>query len=156
MKTNTYLFFALAVAFFGLAACTVNVNQPNANSAAPPTSGNSSPTAPKATIAGSRWSVVICSSRAKTVTLSAGPGETDSEIFATWKEGTTQRVFDFPARVQNLTSVYFKASGSENNQVETCVRFDGKAKKRVEFDDQEDAIIASTDTDELDKCRCTE
>lgn len=136
---------------FVFTSCTVNVNQPNTNLNA----NTVSPT-PQATIAAAnpRWSVVVCSSRAKMVTLSAGPSETDSEVFASWNADSAQRVFNFPQRVQNLTSVYFKASGSENNQVETCVLFDGKAKKRVEFDDQEDTLISSTDTDELDKCRC--
>ena len=151
MKIYTLLFFALCAGMI-FSACTINVNQPNANTAST-TNVNS---ASKTTSSKPRWSVVICSSRAKTVTLSAGPGENDSEIFATWKEGSKQRVFDFPARVQNLTRVYFKASGSEKNQVETCILFDGKPKKRVEFDDQEDTIISSTDTDELSRCRCTE
>ena len=153
MNKHTYLLFAFSIFLFSFSACTVNVNQPNANSQ---TNVNTAAPTPKATIAAlqPRWSIVICSSRAKTVVLSAGPGENDSEVFATWKEGTSQRIFDFPARVQNLTSVYFKGIGSENNQVETCVLFDGKPKKRIEFDDQEDALITSTDTDELDRCRC--
>lgn len=145
----------IIAAFFGLSfvftACTVNVNQSNTN-----LNANTSAPTPQATVATAnpRWSVVVCSSRAKVVTLSAGPSETDSEVFGSWNADSPQRVFNFPQRVQNLTSVYFKASGSENNQVETCVLFDGKAKKRVEFDDQEDTLINSTDTDELDKCRC--
>jgi hypothetical protein len=155
MQSNTHLFFAFFIASFIFSACTVNVNQPNADTASTANVNSPAP-APKTTLPKSRWSVVVCSSRAKTVTLSAGPGENDSEVFATWKEGAAQRVFELPPRVQNLTSVYFKASGSENNQVETCVLFDGKPKKRVEFDDQEDTVINSTDTDELDKCRCTE
>ncbi|MBS1793432.1 MAG: hypothetical protein JSS81_06235 [Acidobacteria bacterium] len=151
------IFSRLLLPLIGLcffSGCSVSVNQANGNSA-PPVNSKTPPAAtPAATGAGARWSVVVCTSRAKTVTLAAGPAANDSEVFATWKAGSAQRVFDLPARVQNLTQIYFKASGSEKNQVETCVLYDGKPKKRVEFDDQEDDVVSATDTDETDRCRC--
>lgn len=153
MKSNI-LFSLIFTVFFS--ACSVNVNQPNSNT----NSINSSTPLPAATAqpaaAAPRWSVVVCSSRAKSVTLSAGTSETDGETFATWQQNSPQRVFELPEKLQTISRIYLKGSASDRNQVEMCVLFDGKAKKRVEFDDDEDAIIASSDTDELDKCRCTQ
>ena len=148
------------VGITGFPACTVNVNQ-NANQAANANRVNavsqttSSPIA-SAPVAKARWSVVVCSSRASAVTMSAGPSENDSQLFATYKDGAAQKAFDFPARVQNLSSVYFKTSGAETNPVELCVLFDGKPKKRVAFDEgSESHIINSSDDDDND-CRCTQ
>ncbi len=136
-------------------ACTVNVNQPNSNENMNVNATSSPVQTPKEVVENkTRWSVVVCSSRAKNVTLSAGPNEDDSEIFSTWKEGSTQKKFDLPARVQNLSSVFFMGSASDKNQVELCVLFDGKPKKRIEFDDSEDHVINSSDSDDSD-CRCT-
>ncbi len=135
------------------ASCTINVNQPanNTNINRPSNAVNTASTsASKA-----HWSVVVCTSRAKNLNFSAGPNENDSETFATWKEGSTQKVFNLPERVQNLSSVYFMASGSDKNQVELCVLYDGRPKKRVEFDDSEDNIINSGDADDKE-CRCVE
>lgn len=100
-------------------------------------------------------SVALCSSRAKTVTISAGANENDSDVFATWNEGSAQKVFDLPNKLQNLSTIYLMASASDKNQVEMCVLYDGKPKKRVEFDDSEDNTINSTDADDKD-CRCVE
>lgn len=151
-KINVFIFF-LTINLFS--ACTINVNQPNSNEAS---IGNSKQTANvnSESAAKSHWSVAVCSSRAKTVTFSAGTDENSGEVFATWREGEGRKVFDFPDRLQNLSRIYFKASASDKNQVELCVLFDGVPKKRVEFDDDEDVIVSSTDTDELDKCRCSE
>ena len=148
------IFFLLAAALFS-SACTVNYNQPSANSNNLSTPVTMPPgEAPPAQRA--RWSVVVCSSRAKSVMLSAGTSETDGNVFATWTQDSPQRVYELPPEVQNLPRIYFKAIASDKNQVEMCVLYDGKAKKRVEFDDDEDIIAAATDTDEMDKCRCTE
>lgn len=144
-----------AALFF--ASCTVNkVNQPNvSNSQTSPASSSSPANASTATDETPHWSVVVCSSRAKTVTLSAGASERDGEIFGTWRDSGVQRQFFLPLNLQKSARVYIKASASDKNQVEMCVLYDGKAKKRVEFDDDEDVNVAADDTDELDKCRCT-
>ncbi len=147
----------------GFAACTVNVNN-NANTAAntnttrantvtvtvsPVPAAGASPSA-------ARWSVAVCSSRANSVTLQAGPSRDDSATFATWKDGSVQRIYDLPTRVQNLTSVYFKAVGSETKPVELCVLFDGKSKKRISFEDgDKDETVKSSDSNDND-CRCTQ
>jgi hypothetical protein len=142
--------FFLLIAALILSACTVNINQPNANTSNLSTPGAAPPAhAP-------RWSAVVCSSRAKSVMLSAGTSETDGNVFATWTPDSPQRVFDLPPELQHLPRIYFKAIASDKNQVEMCLLYDGKAKKRIEFDDDEDVMAASTDSDELDKCRCTE
>lgn len=146
-------------AISALTACTINVNQANsnenANMNANAVATPDAPTPMKTVETKVRWSVVVCSSRAKNVTLSAGSNEDDSEVFATWKEESAQRKFDLPARVQNLTSIFFMSSASDKNQVELCVLFDGKPKKRIEFDDSEDHVINSSDSDDND-CRCTQ
>lgn len=132
-------------------ACTINVNQPNNGVANEPVS----PAANTQTASESPWSVVVCSSRANSVTISAGEGEVEGEVFATWKQDS-QRTFELPAKLQKLPRIYLKASASDKNQVEMCALYNGKAKKRIEFDDDEDVFVASTDTDELDRCRCTQ
>lgn len=145
------MFILLLCAMFSY-ACTINVNQPN-NGVANTTVSPASDVQPTSQ---SPWSVVVCSSRANSVTLSAGASDAAGEIFATWKQETPQREFQIPAKLQNLSRIYLKASASDKNQVEMCVLYDGKAKKRIEFDDDEDVFVASTDTDELDKCRCAQ
>jgi hypothetical protein len=88
--------------------------------------------------------------------MSAGASESDSATFANWKEGTTERIFHLPARLQNLSSIYVEANGSESNPVELCVLYDGRPKKRIAFDEgNESHIINSSDDDDND-CRCTE
>lgn len=151
MKIKKIVLIVL-LAVSATAACTINMEQPNENAN---TNAQISPvsTPVDALKTETRWSVVVCSSRAKNVTLSAGPSENDSEVFAIWKQDAPQKKFDLPARVQNLSSVYFMGSASDSSQVELCVLFDGKPKKRVEFDDSEDQIINSTDADD-EECRC--
>ena len=144
------------IAVIAFTACTVNVNTPNANNSNITPRANTA-SEPSATSTGqNHWSVVVCSSRAKSVILSAGASDNDGEVFVTWQEGMAQRKFDLPARVQNLSRIYLKGIASDKNQVEMCVLYDGKPKKRVEFDDDEDVIVSSTDIDDLDKCRCAE
>ena len=157
MKIKKYIIGSILVAASLSSACTINVNPPgtNANNAnVTPRSGDTSSPA-TGTNEQKRWSVVVCSSRAKTVTLSAGTGENDGEVFATWQEGAARRKFDLPVHLQNLSKIYLKGSASDNNQVEMCVLYDDKPKKRVEFDDNEDVMVSLTDVDELDKCRCS-
>ena len=143
LKINSAVFFFAAALVFG--GCTVNVNQPNANGANSSSSG----------AAKTHWTAVVCSSRAQTITLSAGPNKNDSQVFATYKQDSAQKTYTLPDRVQNLSSVFFMASASDKNQVEMCVLYDGKPKKRVEFDDSEDHTINASDADDSD-CRCTQ
>lgn len=147
----------ILISVFLISACEVNVNQPSGNTNANlKLNSNVTPnSAVSATVEKVRWSVAVCSSRAKTVTISAGANENDSDVFATWKEGSTQKVYDLPNKLQNLSTIYLMASASDKNQVEMCVLYDGKPKKRVEFDDSEDNTINSTDADDKD-CRCTQ
>ena len=169
MMRRKFLALVWLTGCLAFAACTVNVNN-NANTASNtntaransvtvavspvPANGASPVVAPSASAA--RWSVAVCSSRANSVTLQAGPSKDDSATFATWKEGGTQRIYDLPQRLQNLTSVYFKAVGSETKPVELCVLFDGKPKKRVSFEDGDaDHTVKSSDGNDND-CRCTQ
>lgn len=102
------------------------------------------------------WTVAVCSSRSSEVTLQAGPNETDSRTFATWKTGSSQRIYELPARVQNLSEIHFRAIGSEANPVELCVLYDGRPKKRVAFDEgSENHTVGASDDDDND-CRCTQ
>ncbi len=146
LKINFAMVFLAAVFAFG---CTVNVNQPNANV------NNTNSSASSNSAAKTHWSAVVCSSRAQTVTMSAGPNKNDSQVFAAWKQDAAQKKFNLPDRVQNLSSIFFMASASDKNQVEICVLYDGKPKKRVEFDDSEDHTINAGDADDSD-CRCTQ
>lgn len=137
MKIKFSLLFLITV--FALTACNVNFNAPRNNANVK-----------------MRWSVAMCSSKAKNVTLYAGTNGGDARSFAEWNEGSTQKVFDLPADVQTLSKVYFKAVAPEKGQVEMCVLYDGKAKKRVEFDDEEDVHVNATDVEGANKCRCIE
>ena len=158
MQIKISLIGAILIAIISFAACTVNVNQPNSNTnninVAPNESTKSLPV--DAFTAENPWSVVICSARTKSVTLSAGASETDGEVFAIWQKDIEQRKFDLPVHVQKLSRIYLKGSASDKNQVEMCVLYGGEPKKRVEFDDDEDVIVSFTDVDDLDKCRCAE
>ncbi len=87
--------------------------------------------------------------------LSVGENERETFPFATWRETSPQRIFNMPDRVQNLTTIHFMASTTDKNQVELCILYDGKPKKRVEFDDSEDISVNAADKDD-ESCRCTE
>lgn len=163
-KGSSLALALLTTGCLGFAACTVNndantvanANTARANAVTVTVSPASQIAAPVEAKSAVRWSVVVCSSRANSVTLQAGPSKDDSGTFATWKETSAQRIYDLPTRVQNLTSVYLQAIGSETNSVELCVLFDGKPKKRVSFEDgNEDHTIKSSD-DNDDDCRCTQ
>lgn len=159
MKIKINLIGAILIALVSFSACTVNINQPNTNAGNTnvfPNENTMSSPVDGETDLQNPWSVVICSARAKSVILSAGTSETDGEVFATWHRDIVQERFELPARVQNLSRIYLKGIASDKNQVELCVLYNGKAKKRVEFDDEEDVIVSSTDIDDLDKCRCAE
>ncbi len=133
------LFPIFAVAF---SACNVNLNLPNKNR-------------DNADVK-MRWSALVCSSKAKTVTLFAGTGASDAENFAVWTPDAAQKTFDLPANVQTLSKIYLKAVAADRNPVEMCVLYDGAPKKRVEFNDEEDVHVNMTDTEGANKCRCTE
>ena len=158
MKRNLLRqFLFVLLGFCGLSACTVNINSnANLNANRNPETPAVAVSTPSPAAAKARWTVAICSSRAGEVTLQAGPSETDSQTFATWKAGSSQRVYELPARVQNLTEVHFRAIGSEANPVELCVLYDGRPKKRVAFDEgSENHTVGASDDDDND-CRCTQ
>ena len=158
MQIKISLIGAILIPAVSFAACTINVNQPNRNTnninVFPNENTISSPV--DASTVQNPWSVVVCSARTKSVTLSAGTSETDGEVFAIWQKDIEQRKFELPVHMQKHSRIYLKGSASDKNQVEMCVLYDGKPKKRVEFDDDEDVIVSSTDVDDLDKCRCAE
>lgn len=137
MKIKFGLIFLTII--FALTACNVNFNSPRANQNVP-----------------MRWSATVCSSKAKKVILYSGRDGGDARSFAEWQENAPQKKFDLPADAQTLSKIYFKAVAPERGQTEMCVLYDGKAKKRVEFDDEEDVHVNATDSDSADRCRCTE
>ena len=153
-----YQYLLVVIGVCGLSACTANYNSNanlnvNRNANTPVVNiSTPSPTENK-----THWKVAVCSSRNSEITLQAGPNETDSKTFATWKIGESQRVYELPARVQNLSQIYFQAIGAEAGKpVELCVLYDGRPKKRVAFDEgSEDHTIKASDDDDND-CRCTQ
>jgi len=103
---------------------------------------------------GAHWTVIICSSRASSITLIAGPSKDDNDAFATWKPKDGQRTFVLPERIQHLGEVYFKAEAPDKLPVELCVLYDGHRKKRFGFDrGDEDHFVKASDNDD-DNCRC--
>ena len=146
--------FAL-VGFFALSACTVNINS-NANTSANRNAETPANVASATPTTKTHWTVAVCSSRSSEVTLQAGPNEADTQTFATWKTGSSQKIYELPARVQNLSEIHFRAIGSEANPVELCVLYDGRPKKRVAFDEgSENHTVGASDDDDND-CRCTQ
>ena len=154
---------ALVLGVGAVSACSVNVNSnqnsgANKTAAAPaatetvaPATGAATPAAAKA-----HWTATICSSRAGELTLQAGPSKTDSQTFATWQTGSSQKIYELPARVQNLPEVHFRAIASEHQPVELCVLYDGRPKKRVGFNEgTEEHTVKAGDGDD-DSCRCTQ
>lgn len=153
-----YQSLLILLGFCGLSACTVNINDSNANVNAnrvATTPANILST-PLPTTTKTRWTLVVCSSRSSEVTLQAGPNEADSRTFATWKEGGSQRVFELPARVQDLTKIHFRAIGSDVNPVELCVLYDGRPKKRIAFDEGSEKHTVGANDDDDNDCRCTQ
>jgi len=103
---------------------------------------------------GAHWTVIVCSSRASSISLMAGPSRDDYERFATWKEKDGQKTYNLPERIQGLGEIYFKAVSPENLPVELCVMYDGHRKKRYGFDGgDEDHFVKSSDNDD-DACKC--
>jgi hypothetical protein len=157
MKLKINLIVVILIAIVVFSACTINFNQQNTNANNTNVIGVENTPFPTDISAEQKpWKVVVCSARARSVTLSAGMNDTDGEVFATWQKDTAQRKFELPDRIQSLSRIYLKGSASDKNQVEMCVLYNGKPKKRVEFDDDEDVIVSFTDNDDLDKCRCAE
>ncbi len=100
------------------------------------------------------WKLIVCSSRTSSITLYAGPSQSDNAIFAIWKMGEGQKTYDLPDRLQHLETVYVKAVTPEHEQVEICVLYDGHGKKRFGFSHgDEDHLISASDKDDND-CRC--
>ncbi len=150
---NRWIFCAVLLGCCAGFGCSGNVERPvSKNGGATTTPEAVSATTPEA----NPWKAVVCSSRAKTLTLSAGVNETDGEVFAAISENSTQRIYELPPRLRSFSKIYFKGSSSDKSQVELCILYNGKPAKRVEFDDDEDVMVAASDTDELNKCRCIE
>ena len=157
MRNFSVTVLILFCAIVGVSACTVNFNSaPNSNSNASAVSNNAPAVQAIAPNEKTRWSGILCTSRDATVTLAAGAGESDSQTFATWRAGETQRAFAFPERLQNLSSVYFEAIGSDVNPFELCVLYDRRPKKRVSFDEGKESHIVNAGDDDDNDCRCTE
>ena len=157
MRNYPFIFFCLFCATIVSSACTVNFNSASKSKSGAPAASNNTPTVraiePNEN---TRWSVILCTSRDATVTLAAGAGESDSQTFATWRQGETQRAFAFPERLQNLSSIYFEANGSDVNPVELCVLYNRRPKKRVSFDEGKESHIVNAGDDDDNDCRCTE
>lgn len=157
MRNYPFKVFCLFCATVFYSACTVNFNSaPNTNSGASAVSNNTPAVQAAVPQENTRWSVILCTSRDATVTLAAGAGESDSQTFATWRQGETQRAFALPERLQNLSSIYFEANGSDVNPVELCVLYNRRPKKRVSFDEGKESHIVNAGDDDDNDCRCTE
>ncbi len=101
-----------------------------------------------------RWTVEVCSSVKDSIALQAGPSRDDNDVFATWRQGDGQRTYDLPARVQNLSQVYLKATSRDDGETGLCVRYDGHGKKAYNFDGKsEDHEVKASDGDDSN-CRC--
>jgi len=101
------------------------------------------------------WTVVVCASVASQVTLQAGPGRDDNDVFATWHAADAHKVFALPDRVQGLTKIYFQAStpeGDKQRQTYLCVKYDGVPKKWMQFDKNENHDIQAGDSES--SCTC--
>jgi len=80
------------------------------------------------------WTVHVCRKFTftnGTITLQAGPGRNDNDVFATWHREKKQDVFDLPERVQHLGKIYFQATPSSGGESRLCVKFDGVPKKNI-------------------------
>src|SRR4051812_49332852 len=101
------------------------------------------------------WTAKVCTSVKDRITLLAGPSKDDVEVFGTWRFGEGQTVFDLPARVQQLTELYVKASTvPQGKNAQLCVRYDGHPKKAYNFSgSDEDHEVKSSDSDDSN-CRC--
>ena len=156
-KTKSFAATVL-IGFLAFSACTVNINSNENQNASrnqnTPAVIVSSPQPVATPLA--RWSVAVCTSRAGEVTLQAGPNENDNQTFVTWRENGPQKIFEFPARLQNLTQIHFRTIGSEAKPVELCVLSDGRPKKRVAFDEGSENHTFSANDDDDNDCRCVE
>jgi hypothetical protein len=103
----------------------------------------------------SHWMAKVCTSDKDTLTIAAGPNQTDVESFATWRAGDGQASYGLPARVQQLEQVYVKMTGTpEGKSAQVCLRFDGRAKKAFNFTGHdEDHTVKAGDADD-GSCRC--
>ena len=101
------------------------------------------------------WTARVCTSVKDTITLVAGPSQDDSESFSVWRTGDGQMTYGLPARVQQLTQVWMKASGTpEGKDAQLCLRYDGHNKKAFNFSGHdEDHLAKSSDSDDS-SCHC--
>lgn len=110
---------------------------------------------PQTSLPPTHWMAKVCTSVKDTITLAAGPSQSDSESFATWRTGDGQATYGLPARVQQLNEVYMKASGvPEGKDAQLCLRYDGRAKKAFNFSGRdEDHVVKASDADD-GSCHC--
>jgi len=98
------------------------------------------------------WTVEVCSSKAQSVTLQAGPKSDDNDVFATWRPADGKKPFNLPTRVQSLDNIYFKATTPGRDQTDLCVQYDGRTVRHMSFDGgNEDHDLHANDSD---KCPC--
>jgi hypothetical protein len=101
-----------------------------------------------------RWTVEVCSSVKGSVALQAGPSKDDSNLFATWRQGDGQKTYDLPARLQNLSEIYLKATSQDDGDTALCVRYDGHGKQAYNFNGKsQDHELKASDGDDS-SCRC--
>src|SRR4051812_35209975 len=90
------LVFAITLALTAalVAGCASRKTQQSVTNVAPP----------------AHWTTKVCTSVKDQITLYAGPSKDDAQAFGTWRAGEGQTVYDLPARVQQLTQLYVRAS----------------------------------------------
>jgi hypothetical protein len=99
------------------------------------------------------WTVKVCSSRAASVTMQAGPSHDDNDVFATWGPHDGQKAWVMPQRVQSLNKIYFQATTPGKDQTDMCVIYSGSPKKNMSFDGGRESHDISANDDEHD-CKC--
>lgn len=84
-------------------------------------------------VAQDHWTVTVCRNltAVPTLTLQAGPGRNDNDVFAEWDRQKPADNFSLPSRVQNLSKIYFQANQAVNGESRMCVKRDGVPKKNI-------------------------
>jgi hypothetical protein len=109
---------------------------------------------PPNTAPSARWTVEVCSSVKGSLTLQAGPSKDDTRVFATWSQSQGQRIYNLPARLQNLSQVYLKATSRDDGETGLCLRYDGHGKKAYNFHGKSEDHEAKASDGDDDGCRC--
>ncbi|HEX7907797.1 MAG TPA: hypothetical protein VF534_06870 [Paraburkholderia sp.] len=99
------------------------------------------------------WTVKVCSSEAREVSIQAGPNNTDNDCFAYWHPEDGHKSFPLPARCQSLNRVYIRATTPGPFQTDLCLEYYGRCVKQMSFDggdEDHDGVDANDDDD----CPC--